>query len=290
MIASISSSNRAANLVNLIASQKNQPPVQKSEEEKFKDDYLSSVLDKCSSKLSEANSFKDFEKIFKDAAKADYYYADEMKNVQNFSVHKDSEYYKTLNGDDYQKAFVKYCESRGCYSEKELQTLNKTGCKTMDDLEKATVEKVKDFSKKLVEMGYTDCDLTDEEAEKIVSFATYEDMAYLNDSNKTPIEKAKYLQKLINKILTDEDISKYLDKKLKDKLAKMPNALDSLIEKLEDEERKKRETEKENTNIKKVEIKENSYDPNKNIEDYKTSLIEKYNTSKCAEITNNFLI
>lgn len=276
MITGINSSNRAASLANLVASQKNQPIIQKSAEEEFKDNYLSSILDKCSSKLSEVNSFNDFEKIFRDTAKADYYYADNMKNVQNFSVHKDSEDYKTLTQDDCQKAFVKYCESRGCYSEKELQALNKTGCKTMDELENATVEKVKDFSKKLVEMGYTDCYLSDEEAKKVVSFATYEDMAYLNDSNKTPIEKARYLQKLINRILTDDDISKYLDKKLKDKLAQMPNALDSLIEKMEEEEQKKRATEKESANIKPVTEKKDSDDLDENIKKYNASLIAKY--------------
>ncbi len=289
MITNISGSDRAADLANLLALQKNQPSVKKTTEEDFKDNYLSSLLDKCSSKLSKVNSFNDFEKIFKDTAKADYYYADDLKNVKDFSSHKDCEDYKALTKEDYRQAFITYCESRGCYSEKELQTLNKTNCNTMDELKNATVENIKDFSKKLVEMGYTDCDLTEEDAKKIVSVISYEDMAYLNDPNKSNIEKAKFLQKLINKILTDEDISKYLDKKLKDKLSKMPNALDVLIEKLEEQEHKKRETEKELINLPKLEAKETYDNLDKNIKNYKNSLIENYNTTK-NDALNNYIL
>ena len=55
-------------------------------------------------------------------------------------------------------------------------------------------------------------------------------MAYLNDPKKTKIEKTEYLKKFVTRLISDEDISKYLGKEITDKLKNMPSALDALVE------------------------------------------------------------
>lgn len=141
-------------------------------EKEFKDNYLTGILSK-SSAYSGTNSFNDFEKIFKAKAKADYYYADNISQVRNFSIHRDTAYYETLTKDDYRKAFNKYSESRGCYSEKELQILNQAGYATMADFEEATLKVVKDILRELVEIGYEEYDFSEKESKEIVSVMNY---------------------------------------------------------------------------------------------------------------------
>lgn len=277
MVAVVSTQKRSEGLASLIVEQKNQPSVQKSAEEQFKDNYLDVILKNSSSKLSKVNTFSDFVAVFQKTAKADYYYySDGDKPILDYSQHRDTEYYLTLGEADYKKEFVKYCESRGCYSEDELQALNITGCSTMKQLETATADVIKKFSEKLVDMGAMTASFTDDESQKLASLTTYKEMACLNNPDKTPLEKARCLEKFVDRILTDEDISQYIDKKLRDKLADMPDALDIMTKRMEEEEAKQRELEKVCANIKEDFAVESPNDSYENIQKYKASLIAQY--------------